>query len=223
MKTQTQEQMIAKMWEFWQILKQMDDKYGKDGQPGLKGEPGYTPLKGVDYFDGKDGKTPIKGVDYFDGEKGDKGDPGQRGKDLQPLSPEQTVEKINTSKVLIRLEKIFGLKAILDSLEATISRIVSKHVAAALGEIKTATPASASRLGKGGGMGDVKFKTFNGDGITTQFTLDFNVASKGSAIILIYQGQVLENGTHFTISGKTITTTFVPETSTTLFAWQIRA
>ena len=27
-------------------------------------------------FDGKDGYTPIKGVDYFDGEKGDKGDKG---------------------------------------------------------------------------------------------------------------------------------------------------
>lgn len=31
----------------------------------LKGEPGYTPVKGKDYFDGKDGKTPVKGTDYF--------------------------------------------------------------------------------------------------------------------------------------------------------------
>ena len=43
---------------------------GKDGQDG------YTPQKGVDYFDGKDGrdgvdgKTPVKGIDYFDGEDG---------------------------------------------------------------------------------------------------------------------------------------------------------
>ncbi|HZJ84171.1 MAG TPA: hypothetical protein VFD02_01330 [Syntrophomonadaceae bacterium] len=34
----------------------------------LKGEDGYTPIKGVDYFDGY---TPVKNVDYFDGEKGD--------------------------------------------------------------------------------------------------------------------------------------------------------
>ena len=34
----------------------------------LKGEDGYTPIKGTDYFDGY---TPIKNVDYFDGEKGD--------------------------------------------------------------------------------------------------------------------------------------------------------
>ena len=37
---------------------------------GTKGEDGYTPQKGVDYFDGKDGYTPVKGVDYFDGEDG---------------------------------------------------------------------------------------------------------------------------------------------------------
>ena len=48
---------------------------------GPQGEPGYTPIKGVDYFDGKDGQdgkdgyTPVKGVDYFDGT------PGQDGKD----------------------------------------------------------------------------------------------------------------------------------------------
>ena len=35
---------------------------------GIKGDPGYTPVKGVDYFDGEpgdDGYTPIKGVDYW--------------------------------------------------------------------------------------------------------------------------------------------------------------
>lgn len=40
------------------------------GEKGDKGDPGYTPVKGVDYFDGKDGYTPVKGVDYFDGEPG---------------------------------------------------------------------------------------------------------------------------------------------------------
>lgn len=51
----------------------------------LKGEPGYTPQKGIDYFDGEpgytprkgvdyfDGYTPIKGIDYFDGEPGEPG------------------------------------------------------------------------------------------------------------------------------------------------------
>jgi hypothetical protein len=30
-----------------------------------EGEPGYTPVKGVDYFDGADGYTPVKGTDYY--------------------------------------------------------------------------------------------------------------------------------------------------------------
>lgn len=53
----------------------------------LKGEPGYTPVKGVDYFDGKDGKdgkdgyTPVKGIDYFDGDPGPAGSPGLPGRD----------------------------------------------------------------------------------------------------------------------------------------------
>lgn len=63
---------------------------GKDGQPGQPGKDGYTPVKGVDYFDGlpgkdgkdgsdgKDGYTPQKGIDYFDGKDGL---PGETGKD----------------------------------------------------------------------------------------------------------------------------------------------
>ena len=57
----------------------------------LKGADGYTPIKGVDYFDGEDGQdgkdgkdgadgyTPVKGVDYFDGTKGDTGATGATG------------------------------------------------------------------------------------------------------------------------------------------------
>lgn len=54
----------------------------------LKGADGYTPVKGVDYFDGTngqdgrdgvDGYTPVKGVDYFDGAKGDTGATGATG------------------------------------------------------------------------------------------------------------------------------------------------
>lgn len=32
---------------------------------GNKGAPGYTPVKGRDYFDGSPGKTPVKGEDYY--------------------------------------------------------------------------------------------------------------------------------------------------------------
>lgn len=46
---------------------------------GDKGDDGYTPVKGVDYFDGEDGYTPVKGVDYFDGEDGKDGVDGKDG------------------------------------------------------------------------------------------------------------------------------------------------
>lgn len=61
---------------------------GDKGDRGEKGNDGYTPRKGIDYFDGVDGKngqngkdgqdgyTPIKGKDYFDGEKGENGKDG---------------------------------------------------------------------------------------------------------------------------------------------------
>lgn len=43
---------------------------------GVRGDDGYTPVKGVDYFDGidgDDGYTPVKGFDYFDGVDGKDG------------------------------------------------------------------------------------------------------------------------------------------------------
>ena len=47
-----------------------------DGVNGVDGNDGYTPIKGVDYFDGADGVdgvTPVKGIDYIDGVDGQDG------------------------------------------------------------------------------------------------------------------------------------------------------
>lgn len=49
---------------------------------GKDGKDGYTPVKGVDYFDGApgaDGYTPVKGKDYFDGQPGKDGSDGKDG------------------------------------------------------------------------------------------------------------------------------------------------
>lgn len=80
----------------------LESLHGKDGYTPVKGvdyfdgedgTDGYTPVKGVDYFDGKDGYTPvkgkdytdgytpIKGVDYFDGKDGKDGYTPVKGKD----------------------------------------------------------------------------------------------------------------------------------------------
>lgn len=61
---------------------EMNEKAESGALTGPKGDPGYTPIKGVDYFDGEKGEkgdkgdpgyTPVKGVDYHDGEKGNDG------------------------------------------------------------------------------------------------------------------------------------------------------
>jgi hypothetical protein len=72
---------------------------GEPGEPGQPGQDGYTPIKGIDYFDGQAGEqgipgeagptglsgyTPVKNVDYFDGDPGlagAKGDTGNTGAD----------------------------------------------------------------------------------------------------------------------------------------------
>lgn len=71
-----------------------EGKQGEQGPQGVgimgpQGDPGYTPIKGVDYFDGengKDGYTPIKGKDYFDGKDGSTiiGPPGPEGRSGKP-------------------------------------------------------------------------------------------------------------------------------------------
>lgn len=66
------------------VLEFMDEINEARVNGDLKGEPGkdgYTPIKGVDYFDGKDGYTPQKGVDYFDGKNGEDGYTPVKGKD----------------------------------------------------------------------------------------------------------------------------------------------
>lgn len=77
----------------WQGIASLQGPQGKPGEPG---KDGYTPIKGIDYFDGEPGKdgapgekgepgyTPVKGVDYFDGEPGPQGEPGKDGEKGEP-------------------------------------------------------------------------------------------------------------------------------------------
>ena len=87
---------------------------GKDGES-IKGDQGYTPIKGKDYFDGKDGYTPIKGKDYFDGLPGIDGVDGQDGADGKDGKDGESIkgDKGDTPKhewdgVALRFEKPDG-------------------------------------------------------------------------------------------------------------------
>lgn len=64
---------------------------------GDKGDPGYTPQKGIDYFDGADGYTPQKNVDYFDGHTPVKGEDYFTEEDVAGFLAEVTPEKIGAA------------------------------------------------------------------------------------------------------------------------------
>lgn len=67
-----------------------------EANPPAQGEPGkdgYTPVKGVDYFDGEPGEPGKDGKDGADGPKGDSGEPGKDGAD--GFSPIVAVEDID--------------------------------------------------------------------------------------------------------------------------------
>lgn len=60
---------------------------GFNGADGNNGLDGYTPVFGIDYFngtDGNDGYTPIFGLDYFNGADGPQGPPGADGQQGPP-------------------------------------------------------------------------------------------------------------------------------------------
>lgn len=91
-------------------IKGIDYFDGKDGEPGPAGKDGYTPVKGIDYFDGapgpqgEPGYTPIKGVDYFDGEPGPKGADGTMK--FEDLTDEQKESLRGDDYVLTEDDKV---------------------------------------------------------------------------------------------------------------------
>ena len=60
-------------WQSIVALKGEPGKDGAQGPQGIQGEPGKDGAKGAD------GYTPVKGVDYFDGAPGKDGEKGEQG------------------------------------------------------------------------------------------------------------------------------------------------
>lgn len=184
----------------------------------------------------QDGKTPVAGVDFplpQDGTnyiltKSDKEEIALKVKvpvvkkvvekveviREQPIVTQEIKEVAKTDKPEILAEKLNTLE----------EKIEQKAIKGLVEELKVLNQnIRQAKQVKGGGMGNIIFKTFSVGSSTTTLTLDASPASGGNALILIYQGQMLENGTHFTISGTIITLTITPVDSTTMFAWMIRS
>ena len=208
---------MKKLWEELKLEMQkehramMEEMAGQGKMATIKGERGHTPKYGVDYLTpkevaklkkelrGKDGKTPQKNLDYFDGKNPDATEVAGLVLAQIPkeLNGDAVVDKVNSAKKNIKPEKVEGL-------------------------VETLQNISKTKRGGGGGMGNFVYKAFTGDGSTTAFTLDHNVASNGKGILVLYNGQVQEAATHYTVSGKTLTMTFTPEDGTIIWAWHIR-
>lgn len=169
---------------------------------GEKGDPFYKPRKGIDYFDGKDGKDGKDGR----GKDGKDGRDGKDGKDGSPDLPEQVRNKLETLKGNKRLDQS-AIKG-LDEFLKQINRIVTQRL--------------REGGGSGGGMGKVLHQTFAGNGVATTFSLSSAPTASGNAIWVYYNGQFLVKGTHYNVSGSTITTTFVPDNGTSIDVTWIR-
>lgn len=184
-----------------------------------KGDSGYTPRKGRDYFDGEKGDKGDSPTSPFltglikplipEPLKGGKGDPGDKGNDGSPDKPEDIVKKLNTLNDVLDVKVLKGLKPILRSIQDSM-RAIKKGIGKEGGM-------------KGGGMGLPVHQSFDCDGATTEFTLSNNVAANGQAAWIYYQGQFLVNSTHWSISGKTLTLTFTPEDETVIDITFIRS
>jgi len=177
--------------------------------------------KGRDGRNGKDGYTPQRGVDYFDGRNGEDGKDGADGKDAV-IDYAPIIKEV--SKIVPELDTPIQIADKLNTLTEKVDRKVIKGLEQWMISIKALIKGKMGSSGGGGGMGNWITESPSGatNDLNTTFTLTNSVASKDKAIILLYQGQVLEWGNQFTISGRTITTQFVPETGTTLFAMYVR-
>ena len=69
----------------------------KEWLDSLKGEPGYTPQKGIDYVDGY---TPQKGVDYNDGKDGQDGVTPVKGVDYWTESDKEEIKNYVADEVI---------------------------------------------------------------------------------------------------------------------------
>jgi hypothetical protein len=204
---------------------------------GDKGDDGYTPVKGVDYFDGKDGKdgyTPIKNKDYFDGKDGktpkidyDKikseiileipiPKDGKNGKDGSPDTREEIVNKINSGKekdTKIKSEQIEGLEKF--STQENLDR--------AIGILDQRTQFLINKRSGGGGVQSV----VAGTNVTVDNTDPQNpvVSSTGGGTPGGSDTQLQYNnsGAFGGISGATTNGTSVTYTTSNLIAADIKA
>ncbi len=92
---------------------------GEQGDKGDTGEKGQDGLPGSNGTDGKNGKDGLSGINGQDGVDGRNGKDGQNGIDGSSDTPDQIIEKINTSDEQIDKERIAGLDELEKKIDST--------------------------------------------------------------------------------------------------------
>lgn len=134
----------------------------------------------------------LKGEDsMIPGPKGDsiKGDPGENG---SPDTPDQIVEKLNTTEESVNMSVVKGLSNVIKSLRVAIQ------------DKRKGGGGKA-----GGGMGAILHEQFSTSSATTTVSTASKIAGMGTALWLFYNGQQLMKGTHFTVGSDQKTITFI--------------
>lgn len=139
----------------------------------------------------------LNNIEDFRGPEGKEGKEGKKGEAGSPDTPAQVVEKVNKAGG-IKMAAVEGLP------EA----------------IKSVKKGAGGK--SGGGMGNVQHETKPVSAATTSVSTTYPVAVGGRAAWVTYQGQFLVYGTHYTISGTTVTLTFDKVDSTFLDITYIR-
>ena len=151
---------------------------------------------------GKDGHTPVKGVDYIDGRPGKDGKPGRDGRPGKDANGSEIVKSIMSA-----VRKMH--EGMVEKVTTAAIAAVKAYVEEAIKAMRTEVRSASSRIVMGGGMGTIKYFKFACDGSDTSFELPDIPTQDGAAVFPRYEGQALYPGDHFTVSGRTLTTTFV--------------
>ncbi len=186
-----------------ELQRMMKEKIGEEGITTLKGERGYTPQRGVDYFTSqelemiKNEIRPVKGKDYFDGM------PGHNGQSPS-LEAIQSIIKRNLPK-----QKDINLNAIASDLARAFEKLPKEKQLDydALRNTPNIPQKSRKRSGGGGGGDTVNVQDLSAslDGSAKTFTV--NVHFKAIMLVGTQFPQIYRPTTDFTTVGTQLTLT----------------
>lgn len=135
---------------------------------------------------------------------------------MQRMSVEKKEEVLldTGEKQPIKISDIEGLQQVINTLTLNINTVKNRKEKRALVSV-----------GGGGGMGNWVTDNAVGDGATQSYTLSYKVASGGTAIMVLLNGQVQELGTHYTVNNITRQITFIdaPFDGAAIHIWYVRA